>query len=117
MKAEDWFAAARILEAACIDLFYGGKLATLIKWSNAIPEDVRANFPRLQLEIAWSIILEWRFDDASKIIRAIEDRIARWKSEGTHSDYIDKVSPLILHRKMMLALFSDDMPTVETRAL
>jgi len=117
VKAEDWFSAAMILEAACIDLFYGGKLATLNRWSSAIPDEVRANFPRLQLEIAWSIILEWRFDDASRIIRNIEDKIAQWKSEGIRSDYIDKISPLVLHRKMMLALFSDDMPTVEKYVL
>jgi LuxR family maltose regulon positive regulatory protein len=117
VKAEDWFAAAKILESACIDLFYGGKLATLIKWSDAIPSEVRAKFPRLQLEIAWSIILEWRFDDASRIIRDIEEKIARWKSEGVCSDYVDKVTLLVLHRKMMLALFSDDMPTVEKYVL
>jgi len=117
IKAEDWFAAARVLDSACNDLFYGGKLSTLIKWSNAIPPEVRSGFPRLQLEIAWSIILEWRFDDALKIIKDIERKLTSWKSEGINSDYIDSVSRIVLHRKMMLALFSDDMLTVERYVL
>jgi len=117
IKAEDWFAAARILDSACNDLFYGGKLSTLIKWSNAIPPEVRSNFPRVQLEIAWSIILEWRFDDALKIIKDVEGKLTNWKSEGISSDYVDSVSRIVLHRKMMLALFMDDMPTVEKYVL
>jgi LuxR family maltose regulon positive regulatory protein len=117
VKAEDWLSAAKILESFCNNLFYGGKLSTLIKWSNAIPPDVRSNFPRLQLEIAWSIILEWRFDDARKIIKDIEAKLPLWKAEGASTDYIDSISRIVLHRKMMLALFSDDMPTVEKYVL
>jgi len=117
VKAEDWLSAAKILESCCNDLFYGGKLSTLINWSNAIPPDVRSNFPRLQLEIAWSIILEWRFEDARKIIEDVEAKLPLWKAEGASTDYIDSVSRIVLHRKMMLALFSDDMPTVEKYVL
>ena len=117
VKAEDWLSAAKILESSCNDLFYGGKLSTLIKWSNAIPPDVRSNFPRLQLEIAWSIILEWRFEDARKIIKDVEAKLPLWKAMGANTDYIDSVSRIVLHRKMMLALFSDDMPTVEKYVL
>jgi LuxR family transcriptional regulator, maltose regulon positive regulatory protein len=117
VKAEDWLAAATILESSCNDLFYGGKLSTLIKWADAIPPEVRANFPRLQLEIAWSIILEWRFDDAARIIKGIEDKIAGWRAEGKRPDYVETISRIVLHRKMMLALFSDDMPTVERYVL
>ena len=117
VKAEDWLSAAKILESSCNDLFYGGKLSTLIKWSNAIPPDVRANFPRLQLEIAWSIMLEWRFEDARKIIRDIEVKLPLWKAAGASADHIDSISRIVLHRKMMLALFSDDMPTVEKYVL
>ena len=116
-KAEDWPAAARILDSTCNDLFYGGKLSTLIKWSDAVPVEVRSCFPRLQLAIAWSIILEWRFDDALKIIREVESKITHWKSEGVNLDYVDSVSRIVLHRKMMLALFKDDMPTVEKYVL
>ncbi len=116
-RAQDWYGAARILDASCNNLFYTGKLSSLIKWSNEIPAEVRSEFPRLQLEIAWSIILEWRFDDALKIIRGVEDKIADWKAQARDVEEVEAVSRIVLHRKMMLALFSDEMPTVEKYVL
>lgn len=117
IRAEDWYGAARILDASCNDLFYTGRLSSLSKWSSEIPADVRSEFPRLQLEIAWSIILEWRFDDALKIIRSVEEKVSGWKADARDPDYVEAVSRIVLHRKMMLALFSDDMPTVEKYVL
>jgi LuxR family maltose regulon positive regulatory protein len=117
IRAEDWYGAARILDASCNNLFYTGKHSALSKWWNEIPAEVRAEFPRLQLEIAWMIILEWRFADALKIIRSVEEKVASWKAEERDVDDLDAVSTIILHRKMMLALFSDDMPTVEKLVL
>ena len=117
VKAEDWFAAATILDSACNELFFGGKRSTLIKWSNAVPAEVRSEFPRIQLAIAWSIILEWRFDDAYAIIREVERKCTHWKSEGVVSVYVESVYRIVLHRTMMLALFKDDMPTVEKYVL
>jgi LuxR family maltose regulon positive regulatory protein len=117
VKAEDWLAAARILDSSCNNLFYGGKLSTLIQRSNALPAEILVNFPRLQLEIAWSIILEWRFDEARTIIRDIEVRLQKWNADGVNAESIEDISRIVLHRKMMLALFSDDMPTVEKYVL
>jgi LuxR family maltose regulon positive regulatory protein len=88
-----------------------------MRWSDQIPPDVRSQFPRLQLEIAWSIILEWRFDDARKIIMDVETLLVQWRSQRQRLEYLDSVSRIVLHRKMMLALFMDDMPLCEKYVL
>ena len=58
------------LEQACADFArdYEGKLGTLHRLAAQVPAEVLNTFPRVQLELAWSIILEWRFDDASALI-------------------------------------------------
>jgi LuxR family maltose regulon positive regulatory protein len=117
VQAEDWTGAARILDAACNDLFYTGRVTSLLRWADQIPPSIRAEFPRLQLEVAWSIILEWRFADALAIITEVENKLAEWRAQGVSSDVVDSIARIVLHRRMMLALFSDDMPTVEKLVL
>lgn len=116
-KAEDWNRLAHILDATCDSLFYKGRTALLQRWFEQIPQDVQAEFPRLQLEVAWSIILEWRFDDALAIIQSAEKKLAEWRACGVSEHKVDSIMHIALHRRMMLAIFSDDMPTTEKLVL
>ncbi len=117
VQAKDWSAAAEVLDSNCTDLFYEGKLGTLTRLAAQLPADVLNGFPRVQLELAWSIILEWRFEDATEIIRRVERTLQRWKSTGVSAEQIDEVSRIVLHRRMMLALFMDDVVELERRVL
>lgn len=117
VRAEDWDGAGRILDANCTDLFYEGKLGTLTRLAAQVPAEVLNNFPRVQLELAWSIILEWCFDDAAEIIRRVERTLDRWRDSGMAPDQIDDVARIVLHRRMMLALFMDDVVELERAVL
>lgn len=117
IRAADWQGAAQILDSTCTELFYEGKLGTLTKLAAQIPPDVLTGFPRVQLELAWSLILEWRFDDATEIIRRVERTLERWRANGTPADQVDPISQIVLHRRMMLALFMDDVVELERSVL
>jgi LuxR family transcriptional regulator, maltose regulon positive regulatory protein len=106
--------AADILDAICTDLFYQGSLWSLMGWIKQIPDSVLGEHPRIQLARAWFLILEWRFEEASGILDAVRAHIETMTRSGAMSlDESSKFHRLYLHRKMMLAEFSDDMATVE----
>ncbi|MCW5721081.1 MAG: AAA family ATPase [Devosia sp.] len=117
IRAEDWASAGQILESTCTDLFYEGKLGTLSRLASQVPSDVLNGLPRVQLELAWSIILEWRFDDATEIITRVERMLERWEANGGASEHIEDVRRIVLHRRMMLALFMDDVVELERSVL
>tara|TARA_R110002072_G_scaffold294270_3_gene464275 strand:- start:1034 stop:3793 length:2760 start_codon:yes stop_codon:yes gene_type:complete len=117
VRAEDWAGAGRILDTTCTDLFYEGKLGTLSRLAAQIPAEVLNAFPRVQLELAWSIILEWRFDDAREIIRRVERTLERWRASAVGTEQIDEVARIVLHRRMMLALFMDEPVELERSVL
>lgn len=116
-RASDWASAAQILESSCTDLFYEGKLGTLARLASQVPADVLNGYPRVQLELAWSIILEWRFDDAIEIIRRVERMLERWRAAGIAPEQIEDVRRIVLHRRMMLALFMDEVVELERSVL
>ena len=117
VRAEDWQGAGRILDSTCTDLFYEGKLGTLTRLAAQIPAEVLNSFPRVQLELAWSILLEWRCDDAREIIRRVECSLDLWRTTSVALDQIDEVARIVLHRRMMLALFMDDVVELERAVL
>jgi LuxR family maltose regulon positive regulatory protein len=85
----------------------------LVQWSKSIPQSILKEFPRLQLEIAWSIILEWNFADAERIILEVErktEELGKVRGEA----WLDLMRKIIMHRKEMLYLFMDDMRAVES---
>jgi LuxR family maltose regulon positive regulatory protein len=132
-KASDWFAerdlfeegvahaiqagdherAASILEKGCADLLYAGRPSMLVQWSRSIPQAVLREFPRLQLEIAWSIILEWNFKDAEQILLEAERKTEELGAIRGQA-WLDLMRKIIMHRKVMLYLFTDKMRNVES---
>ena len=113
LAAGDEYRAAAIIESTCTQIFYAGRSSALLRWSSKISRKVLEGFPRLLLEIAWSITIRWKFDEARDMIANVEDRIRTMRDEDGNAETIDALSHVALHRKMMLALFMDDMPAVE----
>lgn len=111
--ASDFVRAARLLDRFCSNLFYKGQLSKLLRWSRQIPSEVLADYPRIQLEIAWSIMLEWRFRDAEKIITDVERKVGSSARDQCDAEWVETISKVLLHRRMMLYLFMDEMVSVE----
>ncbi len=118
LQAGDHHRAGRILSDQCEAIFYAGRLATLANWSARLPEAVLDEFPNIQHLRAWSLILEWRFDEASAILQRVNETLNRWGRERTVDlETLHKQRRILLHREMMLAQFADQMPTVELQCL
>jgi len=114
IEAGDMMRAGELLELSCSRLFYKGGLSTILRWSDRIPADTLQKFPRAKLEIAFSIILEWRFDEAAKIIEAVERTISA-ESRSARDEKGVSIGDVLIHRKMMLNHFMDD--TIATERL
>lgn len=113
VQAGDHVRAATILEKGCADLLYAGRPSMLVQWSKSIPQAVLREFPRLQLEIAWSIILEWNFKDAQQILLDAERKTEELGAARGQA-WLDLMRKIVMHRKVMLYLFTDDMRSVES---
>lgn len=113
IEAGDPVRAAKLLDQSCSNLFYKGQHAKLLRWSKQIPQAVLADYPRVQLEIAWSVILEWRFRDAEEIINDVECKVGVIARKECDSEWAEAITKIVLHRRMMLYLFMDDMPRAE----
>jgi LuxR family maltose regulon positive regulatory protein len=61
----------------------------------------------VRLAKAWSLILEWKFDEARTILTSVRESLAARATDDM----------LYLHCTMMLAQFQDDMPTVEKQCV
>ena len=117
VDAGDWSAAGQILDTNCMNLFYQGRLRTLDNLARRLPLEVLHQLPRVQLEQAWALILEWNFTEAQRTLQRVEDLLAQWQRQGRGEAVLGEVKRLLLHRRMMLALFTDDVIALERLVL
>ena len=111
IDANDTERAGEILDDAADGLFYTGRMTTLMRWAERLPEVELRRRPRARLHIAWSMILEWRFEDAARIIHDVEETLGlahppQGRKPATQLEYV------VQHRKMMLYHFMDDVPNM-----
>ena len=123
IEAGDMDRAAAILNDACDRLLYNGRLSTVLRWADRLPPAALRPFPRVRLQAAFSLILEWRFDDAARIIGEVERDLADGGAAGGTVDGAAGGAPrpggdldirfIVSHRKLMLYHFMDDTPNTE----
>ena len=105
IEAGDMVRAAEILDKNCSTLMYSGGTSTLLRWHRQIPSAILQKYPRPRLDFAFSLILEWQFEEARIIIIDIDQ---------CHIED-DTIRNILIHRKMMLYHFMDD--TLRTDAV
>ncbi len=113
MAGKDMERAAGLLNEACDDLFYSGRLSTLSEWYKQIPEAYLRHYPRILLDQAWSIILEWKFALARRMLDDVGVILKEKAARNDSGSELVFLRSMLKHREMMYALFSDDMPPVE----
>ncbi len=118
-QAKDIDRAGELLDASCSDLFAAGRTTTLVSMSSRLPAELRERLPRLQLELAWSSELSWKFADATVAIDRVQAVLDAWPKDAPAKSSQERVfiETKLAHRRMMLALLSDDMPRAEKLAV
>lgn len=119
-QAGDLERAGELLDASCSDLFAAGQTNTLMSMSSRLPDTLRERLPRLQLELAWSSELSWRFADATIAIDRVQAVLDDWPTDDVPAKSLQErafIETKLAHRRMMLALLSDDMPKAEQLAV
>lgn len=87
----------------------------LLKLTARLPESVRDLRPRLLLSTAWVAIFYWEFDQAEELLRACRQYLDRLSQAPQQANPpLAELEHLYAHQQMMLALFQDDMPRVQT---
>lgn len=114
-QADDLDRAGELLDSSCSDLFAAGQTTTLVSMSSRLPETLRERLPRLQLELAWSSELSWKFADATIAIERVQAVLDEWPTDSPAKSSQERafVETKLSHRRMMLALLSDDMKQAE----
>ncbi|MBB4200829.1 ATP/maltotriose-dependent transcriptional regulator MalT [Rhodoblastus sphagnicola] len=104
IEGSDVVWAAELLDRYCSMLMYQGGISTLHRWEKQIPADVLRKFPRSRLEIVFSILIEWRFEEAERIISDVEALMKSGEAVSASGIGLDAI---IAHRKMIMHHFMD----------
>lgn len=111
--ANDTVRAGELLDRVADDLFAAGQTATLSSLTSRLPHELLDRLPRLQLECAWENVLHWKFDSTSEMLDRVQavlgERCAKEPGEECSRE-MQFLKAKLAHRRMMLALLSDDMP-------
>jgi LuxR family maltose regulon positive regulatory protein len=117
MKGDDPVRAADILNSCCSEMFYRGEVRLLVDYANRLPEGVLRNYPMILLDLAWWLIVEWRFLEAERLIFAVRGKIEELEKDESGVAFaapdLRRLKLLLAHRQMMLDLFKDDVLAVE----
>ena len=63
-------------------MFYHGEVLALAEQASRLPQEVLACHPLIELDLAWWLIVEWRFSEAEQLLHVVRGRIDD-ASEGT----------------------------------
>ena len=98
------------LDGASPRLFASGHTVTLQHYADMIPPAILGSLPRLQLEVVWEDILNWRFEKARLVLADIE---ARFDSLAAGSsalqDNMVALRARLTHRQIMMDVLQDDL--------
>lgn len=75
LAAQDFEAAADLIQKNASNVVIRGELTTLLQWIEALPEDVSRRHPQIILSKAWSLTLAGAQPQVETILREIEAQI------------------------------------------
>jgi LuxR family maltose regulon positive regulatory protein len=102
---------AETLEAACREYVHDGRFTAFTSAVSRLPREILVQHPHLALYQVWVDEMTLNFDEGSRLLAAVEEALARddeRKNSIVDADTGMRVQEELLHRRMMLALHSDD---------
>ncbi len=77
MAAEDYSEAARLIARNALALVYQGNLATLVRWLEGLPSEVKGSQPWLSIAHAWALTFAGQLTEVAGLIREAEENLDR----------------------------------------
>ncbi|MFP3566241.1 LuxR C-terminal-related transcriptional regulator [Paraburkholderia sp. SIMBA_030] len=113
--------AGELLDAASTSLFATGQTSMLHSFAARLPATILNRLLRLQLELAWTNEIQWRFDEARDEIKNVRSQLARGEQHFDEngaapgsSDATLNLHAKLEHRNVMLMVFTDNLRGVES---
>jgi len=113
LAGKDGQRAAFLLDSVCDDLFYSGRLDILDDWYEQVPEMNLYEYPKIILDQAWLVMLEWKFELARELLDKVLAILNEKLTLGVSGKEMNTLFSVLKHREMMYSLFRDDMPDVD----
>jgi LuxR family maltose regulon positive regulatory protein len=107
--------AAQILETCCQDWTYKGRISLVTQFVERIPREVLERHPTILLTWAWHLIRHLHFEQASRMLASIRERIENPVEGDIDPQALGPLQHQLLHREMTLAAARDDAPLVDLK--
>lgn len=110
---------ADVLSRVAHQLVQSGRNGTVMRYAAALPQELLADYPELQLEQVYALTLTWQFSEANRILRDVRaslmstQRVAKWAASGRDMDRILRKQ---IYSEMQLAILKDEMVRAEALA-
>ncbi|HSR30532.1 MAG TPA: LuxR C-terminal-related transcriptional regulator, partial [Anaerolineae bacterium] len=106
LAAKDFERTAQLIEHNSLAMVTRGELTTLLRWIEALPEDVAHSRPWLCVHQAWPLTLAGKADAAEPLLRQIEQQVPPEDLSPEYEEIFGHVAAM----RAMLAVMHGDMP-------
>lgn len=112
LDGNDPLTAAKLLNENWPILFREGRIFCLNRWYGELPDAILEALPRLQLHYVLGLAAERHFPEARAMLERIQGILDRNQMELDAAE-LDELRATLLHRRLMLAKFQDQVPELE----
>jgi LuxR family maltose regulon positive regulatory protein len=105
LAAQDFERAARLIERNWLAMVNRGELTTLLRWIDALPEEVAQSRPWLCIHQAWPLTFAGRADAVEPLFQQVEQQLSRGDPTPEHKEILGNVAAM----RAMLATMRGDM--------
>jgi LuxR family maltose regulon positive regulatory protein len=113
LAAKDYYRTAQLIEDSSLDMVTRGELTVLLRWIEALPEDVAHSRPWLCVHQAWPLTLAGRAEAAETLFQQIEQQVPLEDSSPEGREILGNVAAM----RAMLTMMRGDMPQAVELAL
>ncbi|MBN1814112.1 MAG: helix-turn-helix transcriptional regulator, partial [Anaerolineae bacterium] len=106
VAAKDFERTAQLIEDNSLAIVTRGELTTLLRWIEALPEDVARERPWLCIHQAWPLTFAGKADAAGALLQRIERQVAPGDLRPDAEEILGNVAAM----RAMLAMMGGNMP-------
>lgn len=113
LAAPDFEQVAQLIERHSLAMVSRGELTTLLRWIDALPQDLARSRPWLCVHQAWPLTLAGRADTAEPLLRQIEQQVSPEDLSPENREILGHVATM----RAMTAMMRGDIPQAIELAL